>query len=251
MSSDIWMQCAHGSDPTRPMDFTAWRVVEDYNDIATRGLVDSADDHDLLEALLDKSKPVVPVDARHLHYLLSTPFRYPPLRYGSRYGPVYERGLWYGATTLETSFAEVAYYRMRFLNDTTATLSPLHTELTGFSAHIETEHGADLTSSPFDTVQTQLADPLSYRASQALGSDLRAHGIHAVLVPCARYPGTNVVVFSPSAFGTHQPLDVQHWATVITPELVEVRNRSVFTRERFIFQRETFVVDGVLPEPTA
>ena len=40
-----------------------------------RRLLDEFDEQALLEELLDESKPPVPSECRHLHYLLSTPFR--------------------------------------------------------------------------------------------------------------------------------------------------------------------------------
>ena len=39
-------------------------------------LVDTLAEQALLEDLIESSKPPVPVECRHLHYLLSTPFRY-------------------------------------------------------------------------------------------------------------------------------------------------------------------------------
>ncbi|MDI7027707.1 RES family NAD+ phosphorylase, partial [Pseudomonas aeruginosa] len=64
-----------------------------------------------LEELLESSKPPVPADAEPLHYLLKTPFRYPPLRWGSRFGRRHEPSLFYAALKLETAMAESAYYR--------------------------------------------------------------------------------------------------------------------------------------------
>jgi len=44
-----------------------------------------------------------------LDYLLFPPFRYPPLKWGSRFGTEYQRGLFYGSQLLATALAEVAY----------------------------------------------------------------------------------------------------------------------------------------------
>ncbi|MCY0725978.1 RES family NAD+ phosphorylase, partial [Klebsiella pneumoniae] len=51
-----------------------------------------------------------------LHYLLKTPFRYPPLRWGSRFGSVHEPSLFYAAQRLQTAMAEAAYYRFVLWN---------------------------------------------------------------------------------------------------------------------------------------
>ena len=59
--------------------------------IATRKLVDSLAEQELLEKLLEGAKP--PAPGARVHYLLSTPFRYPPLPHGSRFGRATERGI--------------------------------------------------------------------------------------------------------------------------------------------------------------
>src|SRR3954470_13516480 len=114
MSSTIWTQCA---GPSRLGDYSSevWRVVENQHDTSTRKLVDSLEEHAVLEAILDREKPRVPPDCAEAHYLLSTPFRYPPLRYGSRFGTVSQRSIWYGGEELETALGETAFYRFWFL----------------------------------------------------------------------------------------------------------------------------------------
>ena len=44
--------------------------------VSTLKLVDTLAEQALLEDILEESKPPVPPECRHLHYLLSTPFRY-------------------------------------------------------------------------------------------------------------------------------------------------------------------------------
>src|SRR6266850_8408521 len=53
-----------------------WRLVEAQHRISTLKLVDSVDEQETLEDLIQASKPSVPPECQHLHYLLSTPFRY-------------------------------------------------------------------------------------------------------------------------------------------------------------------------------
>ena len=81
MSPSIWTQCA-GASRIRALKLTAWRAVEAQHQVSTRKLVDSLEEQQLLESLIDAVKPPAPHGAR-FHYLLSTPFRYPPLRHGS------------------------------------------------------------------------------------------------------------------------------------------------------------------------
>ena len=95
MSSSIWTRCA-GDSEIQPLRLEPWRVVEGQHQISTRKLVASDAEQALLEALIETVKPGQLSPAR-LHYLLATPFRYPPLRHGSRFGRRFEPGLWYGA----------------------------------------------------------------------------------------------------------------------------------------------------------
>ena len=107
MSSSIWTRCA-GDSEIRRLQLAAWRVVESQHQVSTRKLVDSNEEQALLEDLIDGVKPR-DITGGKLHYLLSTPFRYPPLKHGSRFGHRHERGIWYGSTERRTAFAEVAY----------------------------------------------------------------------------------------------------------------------------------------------
>src|SRR4029453_729894 len=134
MSSNIWTQCA-GRTRVRALAGEAWRVVEPQHQVATRKLVDSDAEHEVLEELVEASKPALP---GRLHYLLTTPFRSPPLPHGSRFGTRGEPGIWYGSAQPRTAFAETAYYRLLFLAGTRAALAPLPVELSAFRAGYRT-----------------------------------------------------------------------------------------------------------------
>ena len=69
-------------------------------------LVDSLDEQQLLERILDDAKPPVPMAARKLHWLLFTPFRYPPPPRGSRFRGPNDPGVFYGADEIRTACAE-------------------------------------------------------------------------------------------------------------------------------------------------
>jgi hypothetical protein len=249
MSSSIWTACAGGSE-LRRITADAWRVVEAQHQIATRKLVDSDAEQQLLEELIDGVKPPEPTSGR-LHYLLFTPFRYPPLRHGSRFGRRGERGIWYGADDVATAFAEVAYYRLLFLEGTAASLEPLVTPLTAFRVTVRTEHGVDLTRRPFSDHAVRISDPASYDASQPLGSAMRAAGVQAFRYTSARAAegGTCVAAFDPAVFGRRQPRDLQTWHCTATRDGVEVVRRDYFQRATLSFQRAQFLVDGRLPAP--
>jgi hypothetical protein len=141
MSRSIWTRCAATFRPRR-LDLTAFRVVESQHVVSTRKLVDSDEEQRLLEELIDRVKPPVPKEPGFagLHYLLYTSFRHPPLGRGSRFGTRAERGIWYGSRELSTCFAEVAYYRLLFLEGTAAQLGTVTVELTAFQATIVDGH---------------------------------------------------------------------------------------------------------------
>ncbi len=249
MLSSIWTRCA-GASERRPLRLTAWRVVEAQHQVSTRKLVDSVDEQIVLEELIDAVKPLDPTRGR-LHYLLSTPFRYPPLAHGSRFGARHERGIWYGSETRRTAFAEVAYYRLLFLEGTRATFQSLTSQLTAFTVRARSAHGVDLAAPPFDAHRRAIASPLRYGPTQALGAAMRADSVELFRYPSARDArgGANVGAFTPTVFGTAKPRGLETWHCTATRRRVELASRDYFARETFVFPREEFLVGGVLPSP--
>jgi len=252
MSSSIWTQCGARAN-LRRLAGKPWRVVEGQHVVATRKLVDSAADQAILEGLIEATKPAVPpaIADRRLHYLLSTPFRYPPLRHGSRFGGPGDPSLWYGSIRLHTAFAETAYYRLLFLEGTTADLSPVELELTAFRVPVRTAMGVDLCRPPFDLHRDVIASPVSYEASQALGREMRAEGVEAFRYPSARDGkyGVNVSLFSAAPFGATEPEPGGTWHCVADRARVEFARRDLFDRRVVGFVRSQFEVDGRLPAP--
>jgi hypothetical protein len=226
-------------------------VVESQSRSSTRALVDSLADHDVLEQMLDASKPSAPEGPHGLHYLLWTPFRYRPLEHGSRFGTRSEGGLWYGSEGLRTAFAEFAYYQLYFLEGPAKDLSPIRRRLSVFSAQLRTERGVDLTHSPFVAFRASLSSPSHYAAAQALGTAMREDGVEACRYPSARDKkgGTNVVAFTPRAFHRRKPGPLQTWNCFATRASVELTRDDVSGRTVESFAREDFLVDGVLPRP--
>ncbi len=248
MSSSIWTRCA-GASRLRRLRVDPWRVVEAQHQVSTRKLVDTADEQILLEELIDRVKPPDPTRGT-LHYLLSTPFRYPPLRHGSRFGGRHRPSLWYGSETLATALAEVAYYRFVFLDGTSAHLDVVTTTLTAFRARASSERAVDLAAPPFDAYRRSIASPSDYRESQALGDAMRSAGVELFRYPSARAAsGVNVGIFSPSVFGRAKPRGFETWHCVASPARVELSKRDYFSRGSTMFAREQFLVDGVPPTP--
>jgi hypothetical protein len=225
-------------------------VVEAQHQVSTRKLVDSADEQVLLEELIERVKPPDTTGGR-LHYLLFTPFRYPPLRYGSRFGARHERGVWYGSESRRTAFAEVAYYRLLFLEGTRAALGSVITQLTAFSVRVRSSRGVDLVSPPFDAHRRAIASPTKYASTQALGAAMREAGVELFRYPSARDDegGVNVGAFSPAVFGSAKPHGFETWHCTAEREKVELTKGDYFKRETYAFSREQFLVGGALPAP--
>lgn len=251
MSFNIWTLC-EGDSKKQLLSVTAWRVVEAQHRISTRKLVDSSEEQALLEQLIDESKP--PARARRgMHYLLSTPFRYPPLRYGSRFGNRQSMGIWYGAEELRTALAEVAYYRFLFTAGTSASLGLLIAELTAFTVAIKSKAAVDLTAMPFAKYRAQISSPTTYETAQQLGADMRGAEVQFCRFSSARDPqaGNNVAVFDPAAFGKSKPRQFETWHLTLSEQSAEFFKSDYFERVLHTFSRGTFLVDGVLPSPAA
>jgi len=246
------MQCG-GKRNLRQYDGAIWRVVEAQHRNATRRLVDSDAEQELLESLIDRAKPPSPAgpEFEGLHYLLLTPFRHPPLVHGSRFGTRAEPGIWYGSRTRATAFAEKAYYLLLFLEGTTAELTPLETDVSIFQAAYDTRRGVDLTRGAFARYRALISSPSEYGASQALGREMRADGVEAFLYASARDPehGANVGLFVREALASRRPSVPESWRCVVTRDGAFVTKEDVFRSASFAFKRRVFEVDGRLPAP--
>lgn len=251
MTSDLWLSL-DGPSRLRRMELRPWRVVESQSTVSTRKLVDSLEEQALLEELVDRVKPPLPAwpKLKGLHFLLSTPFRHPPLKYGSRFGTRFETGIWYGSPALATAFAEVAYYRLVFLEGTTAALGAIHVELSAFRAQVRALKAADLTEPPFDAHAAEISSKTSYSASQELGRAMRESGVEVFVYESARdrARGANVGLFVP-AFAAKVPSLPESWLCRAERTRVEVTKKDLLKPRQYVFSREEFEVDGKLPSP--
>ena len=248
---DIWAACKDSAQ-IATLSGTAIRVVESQEQIATNALVDDLAEQALLETLLEQAKPPAPRDTRGLHYLLTTPFRYPPLRHGSRFGSRNEPSLFYGAVQLRTALAETAYYRFLFWHGM-ATPPPsgkLVTAHTVFGAAYRSERGLRLQDPPFDAFRERIANPASYTDTQLLGQNLRAAGVEAIQFPSARDPeaGLNVALFTPKALRRKQPTFQQQWLCDTDGERVMFYSPGEASR---LYPTGDFLVNGRLPQPAS
>jgi hypothetical protein len=245
--------CQLGADPDlhNTLQGTLFRVVESQEQIATTALVDDLNEQALLEDMLEATKPPRLTGTESLHYLLATPFRYPPLRHGSRFGVIHEPSLFYGSHQVTTALTETAYYRFVFWQG--IALPPpsgrLVTQHTAFSARYRTTHGLRLQSPPFDVFESELRDPRSYSATQPLGTAMRTAGVQAFEFLCARTRRRtlNAALFKPRALVSRKPLDPHPLVGETRAEQVSFRASSGSMFQNFPLS--AFLVDGLLPLP--
>jgi hypothetical protein len=246
----LWLAC-RGAEQIRPLRGTLWRLVESQEQIATLGYVDTLEEQALLESLLEESKPPYPEDSGTYHYLLRSPFRYPPLPWGSRFGSRREPSLLYGGGCVETTLAESAYYRFVFWQSMVATPPKprMRSEHTLFNTTYATQNGVQLQEKPFDEYRTTLADPERYGTCQALGSAMREAGVEAFEYRSARDARQRhcVALFTPRALGQRKPRLSAAWVCELTAS--DVAFMALGSETVFRFELTQFLVAGALPNP--
>ncbi|STY28268.1 RES domain [Legionella wadsworthii] len=235
---NLWKLC-QGCQFIKPLAAEPWRVVEAQHVLSARDLVDSREEHELLEELIESSKPKI---EKTKNYLIFTPFRYPPLAYGSRFGKTYEPSLWYGSFDLDTSFTEVAYYRLKFFSDTDADLGYVELSMTAFTAAIECKSGVDLTEDPFNQYTKEISHKDTYEYSQALGSNMREEGVESFVYFSARTPEKkkNIAAFTPSVFQLKRNQYVhnqQNWKCITNKDLVEFTRIGILGKKELSFSK--------------
>ena len=152
MSLPTWTPAALSSE-LRPYQRAVWRIVEAQHRVSTMKLVDSLGEQDVLENLIEETKPAYPAECGGLHYLFKTPFRY-----GAAYpsGSRFRRagltpGVYYASEEPRAAVAEMAFYRLLFFAESPQTPWPTNpSEYTGFSAALKTRRMLDLTAPPLE-----------------------------------------------------------------------------------------------------
>jgi len=249
---DIWAACQDLISPGF-CSGKLTRVVESQEQIATNALVEGFEKQGLLEEMLEQTKPPRPPGTENLHWLLATPFRYPPLPHGSRFGTRFERSLFYGSLALPTAFAETAYYRFLFWQGM-ATPPPsgkLLTQHTAFQALYKTQRGLKLHKPPFDEHEDWLVHRSSYAATQQLGVQLREAGVEAVEFISARDGdrGINVALFSAQALVSTRPVNPQPWLCETTAQRVSFYADSHSDIHEFALA--DYLINGQFPAAVA
>jgi RES domain len=215
MSSPTWTPAALSSEAIA-YEGGCWRLVEAQHRVSTLKLVDSLEEQALLENLVEETKPNIPVECRHLHYLLATPFRYGSIYpTGSRFRRAGKtRGVYYASETVDAAVAEMVFYRLLFFAESPDTPWPKNAaEYTAFSAAVRSVRAIDLTKPPLDRdhgLWTRLVD---YAPCQQLADSAREAQLEVIRYQSVRDPerGANIALLSCQAFARSDPFERQTW----------------------------------------
>ncbi len=215
MPSTTWTRAALSSS-SRPRSGICWRVVEAQHHVSTLKLVDTLDEREQLETLIEGTKPLVPSECRHLHYLLSTPFRYGAVSpTGSRLRRAgMTEGVFYAAETPETAVAETTFHRLLFFAESPDTPWPTNPgEYTAFAAEYRTKKAIDLTRGRFKAQSAAWSHPTDYRQCQALADIARMAAIEVIRYRSVRDPkqGMNLALLACRVFAKPEPVALQTW----------------------------------------
>lgn len=234
------------SSNTRHMSGLCWRFVEAQHITSTLKLVDNWDEQELLEELIEESKPVVPPECRDLDYLLSTPFRYEAeYSKGSRFRRAGQsEGVYYAALHPETALAEIIFDRLLFFAESPQTPWPENpAEYTAFSVRFSTDLALDLMAPPLadDTaLWTHLTD---YEPCQLLAEQARNTGVDLICYQSVRdlEGRANVAILSCRVFEGWEPGDRHTWRLHFNREGVHAVRE--FPRQQTGFRIDDFADD--------
>lgn len=213
-----------------------WRAVEAQHRVSTMVLVDTLDEQALLEHLLEQSKPPLASDQHALHWLLFTPFRYPPLPSGSRFRGPADPGVFYGADLQRTACAELGYWRWRLLMDSPDLDAIDPRQQTLFRTPVR-GMSIDLRRPPLSERRRQWTHPSDYSACQQLARRARDAGIQLIRYESVRDPeaGSCTAVLSHTAFAAAAPSANQTWMLAVFRHRVIWRLDSIFEDNAFEF----------------
>lgn len=218
MSFNTWTPRAVASKAS-VVDARLWRAVEAQHIASTLRLVDTLEEQKILEDILEATKPPVPREASKLHYLLFTPFRYPPQR-GSRFRALDDPGVFYGAETIHAACAELGYWRWRFLMDSPQMVNLGPAQQTLFQVGVQTL-AVDLEKQPFSRRASIWCDPDDYQGTQAFAKTARQADIGLIQYRSVRDPegGRCGAVLRIDAFNSSNPTaPTQTWILTVTRE---------------------------------
>jgi hypothetical protein len=244
MPSRTWTPAALSSERRR-LSGVCWRAVEGQHRVSTMKLVDTLEEQSVLEQALELSKPPVSPECRHLHYLLSTPFRYAaPYPSGSRFRRAgLTPGIFYASSAPSTAIAEAVFHRLLFFADSPATGWPENAgEHTVFSVRFRTSAALDLLRQPLSGDRERWEHRTDYSACQDLADAARAAEVAVLRYGSARVVGgVNYALLTCKAFASPKPVDRQTWRIHVGAG--GARAVCEFPETRLAFDRQAFASD--------
>ena len=230
----------------RALSGTCWRLVEAQHRISTLKLVDTVEEQAALEDLVQDTKPAVPPECRHLHYLLATPFRYgAAYPAGSRFRRAgLSEGVFYAAQEPHTAAAELVFWRLLFFAESPGTPWPANAaEYTAFSAAYATRKAIDLTRPRFAKDRVRGTHVTDYAPCQALADQARAAGIEIIRYLSVRDPlgGRNLALLTGRAFAKSRPTRQRTWHIRLSDAGAQAVCEQ--PRQRMTFDRRAFAAD--------
>ena len=231
MSSTIWTPRALAAKASRRRA-ELWRAVEAQHIASTMALVDSQAEQDTLESILEHTKPALPPAAAGLHYLLFTPFRYPPTGHGSRFRSATDSGVFYGADKARTACAEARVLALAIRGRQRGLVRLRPVAHTVFLARVD-GLAVDLREKPFLKDEKAWTDPASYEATQALAANARRAGIAVIRYESVRDPakgGCGAVLEPAAIVAPKRPLREQTWFLTVN------RTSSAWRRDKEGFE---------------
>ena len=186
-----------------------WRLVEAQHVVSTMRLVDGLEEQQVLEDILEATKPPVPPDCAHLDYLLAAPFRYGCYPADSRFRRRGRTpGVFYASERPETAVAETVWYRLRFFHESPDTPLPVNAaDYTAFATRVATGAALDLTAPPLNRRAGEWSDPDDYSACLDLADQAREAGVGIIRYASARHPDAwpNTALLTCAAFAEAKP----------------------------------------------
>lgn len=229
-----------------------FRFVETQEEAGSYFLVDDLEEQSILESVVDNFKPPAPNNGHHYHYLITTPFRYPPLKHGSRFGNRAENSYFYGSESILTCLAESAFYRFAFFDGmTTQYQQKVSSNHQLFNVGTQTANALDLTRITDTWVNELLSSKTSYMLPQQVGTQARKEGFELIRFNSARENnGVNVAIDNIHVITSAAPNNISavKCETLAIEGIIRMSLPKSFP---VTFTREQFLVDGQYPYPPA
>ena len=214
MSSDTWTPEELLSE-AHSRSGECWRIVEAQHAVSTAKITDTLEEQSLIERIVEETKPIIPAECRHLNFLLFTPFRYLPAARGSRFRRAASfNGVFYAAEEVETSVAEMAFYRLLFFAESPSTPWPSNpAPYTAFAVTFDTQRGLDLTRPSLNRFHKDWTALVDYEECQRLAGVARENGIDVIRYQSVRDPDqrANIALLRCRAFTRPNETRRQTW----------------------------------------